>query len=82
MDASDYGVPITYAWNLTIDHRFKWNTLLDIAYVGNTASQILDNGETIQGSGFTALADQNKTPIGALFLPDPRRVSPPPTRKT
>jgi hypothetical protein len=72
LDASDYGVPITYAWNLTIDHRFKWNTLLDLAYVGNTASQILDDGETIQGSGFTSLADQNKTPIGAFFLPDPK----------
>ncbi|MGD0647597.1 MAG: Plug domain-containing protein, partial [Acidobacteriaceae bacterium] len=71
LDANDYGVPITYAWNLTIDHRFKWNTLLDVAYVGNTSSQILDNGETIQGSGFSELANQNKTPIGALFLPDP-----------
>ncbi|MGA8940494.1 MAG: carboxypeptidase-like regulatory domain-containing protein [Acidobacteriaceae bacterium] len=71
LDANDYGVPITYAWNFTIDHRFKWNTLLDVAYVGNTSSQILDNGETIEGSGFGALADQNKTPIGALFLPDP-----------
>ncbi len=72
LDASDYGVPITYAWNLTIDRRFKWNTLLDVAYVGNTSSQILDNGETIQGSGFTSLADQNKTPIGAFFKPDPK----------
>jgi Carboxypeptidase regulatory-like domain len=72
LDASDYGVPITYAWNLTIDHRFKWNTLLDVAYVGNTSSQILDDGETIQGSGFTGIADQNKTPIGAFFLPDPK----------
>ncbi len=72
LDATDYGVPITYAWNFTIDRRFKWNTLLDVAYVGNTSSQILDNGETIQGSGFAGLANQNKTPIGAFFLPDPK----------
>ena len=72
LDASDYGVPLTYAWNLTIDRHFKWNTLLDIAYVGNTSSEILDNGETIQGSGFPSLADQNKTPIGAFFKPDPK----------
>jgi Carboxypeptidase regulatory-like domain len=72
LDAGDYGIPITYAWNLTIDHRFKWNTLLDLAYVGNTTSQILDNGETIEGSDFSALADVNKTPVGALFLPDPK----------
>jgi Carboxypeptidase regulatory-like domain len=72
LDASDYGVPITYAWNFTIDQKMKWNTLLDLAYVGNTSSEILDDGETVQGSGFTAQADQNKTPIGALFLPDPK----------
>jgi hypothetical protein len=71
LDASDYGVPITYAYNLTIDHRFKWNTLLDVAYVGNTSSQILDAGETIEGSNFNEFADKNKTPIGAYFRPDP-----------
>ena len=72
LDAGDYGQPITYAYNLTIDHRFKWNTLLDVAYVGNKSSQLLDNGETIQGSGFGSIADQNKTPVGAFFLPDPK----------
>ncbi|MDQ2843200.1 MAG: Plug and carboxypeptidase regulatory-like domain-containing protein [Acidobacteriota bacterium] len=72
LDANDYGVPITYAWNFTIDHHFKWNTLLDVAYVGNTSSQIIDNGQTIEGSGFTGLANKNKTPIGAFFLPDPK----------
>ena len=71
LDASDYGVPVTYAYNLTVDHRFKWNTLLDIAYVGNKAGQLLNNGETIQGSSFGAIADQNKTPLGAFFKPDP-----------
>ena len=72
LDPNDYGVPITYAYNLTIDHRFKWNTLLDIAYVGNRSSQIEDNGETIEGSGFGSFADQNKTPVGAFFKPDPK----------
>ena len=72
LDANDYGVPLTYAYNLTIDQRLKWNMLLDVAYVGNTSSEILDNGETIQGSGFTGLADQNKTPLGAYFKPDPK----------
>ncbi len=72
LDANDYGVPITYAYNLTIDQRLKWNMLLDVAYVGNSSSEIIDNGETIQGSGFTGIADQNKTPIGAYFKPDPK----------
>ncbi len=71
LDASDYGVPLTYAYNVTIDKRLKWNSLLDIAYVGSRSSKILDNGETLQGSAFTSLADQNKTPVGAFFRPDP-----------
>ena len=71
LDATDYGIPISYAYNLTIDQRLKYNMLLDLAYVGNNAGNILDNGETVQGSGFTGLADQNKTPIGAFFKPDP-----------
>jgi hypothetical protein len=71
LDSTDYGVPLTYAYNLTIDQRLKWNMLLDIAYVGSSSSEIIDNGETIQGSGFTGLADQNKAPIGSFFKPDP-----------
>jgi hypothetical protein len=71
LDASDYGEPLTYSYNFTIDQRTKWNTLVDIAYVGSSTSQILDNGETIEGSSFNALSDQNKTPIGAFFQPDP-----------
>lgn len=71
LDPTDYGEPLTYAYNLTIDQRLPWNSLLDIAYVGNSTNQLLDDSETIEGSDFTALADQNKTPIGALFGPDP-----------
>ncbi len=38
-DPGDYSQPLTYAYNLTIDQRLKWNTMLDIAYVGsNTTS--------------------------------------------
>jgi Carboxypeptidase regulatory-like domain len=71
LSPTDYGVPITYAYNFTIDQQLKWNTLLEVAYVGSQSSQILDSSETIEGSNFTALADQNKTPIGAYFQPDP-----------
>lgn len=71
LDANDYGVPLTYAYNVTVDKRLGWNSLLDIAYVGSRSSKILDNGETLQGSDFSGLADQNKTPVGAFFKPDP-----------
>jgi hypothetical protein len=71
LDPTDYGQPLTFAYNLTIDQRLKWNSLLDIAYVGSSTSQLSDNSEGIEGSNFSAVADQNKTPMGAFFKPDP-----------
>jgi hypothetical protein len=71
LDPTDYGQPLTYAYNLTIDQRLKWNSVLDVAYVGSSTSQLSDNSEGIEGSNFAAVADQNKTPIGAFFKPDP-----------
>ncbi len=70
-DPGDYGQPLTYAYNFTIDQRIKWNTVLDIAYVGSQTSQLSDDSEGIEGSNFAALADQNKTPVGSFFKPDP-----------
>ena len=70
-DPGDYGQPLTYAYNFTIDQRIKWNTILDVAYVGSQTSQLSDDSEGIEGSNFAALADQNKTPIGSFFKPDP-----------
>jgi hypothetical protein len=71
-DPSDYGQPLTYAYNLTIDQRLPWNSVLDVAYVGSQTSQLSDNSEGIEGSNFAAVADQNKTPPGAFFKPDPK----------
>ena len=71
-DPTDYGIPLTYTWNLTIDQQLPWNSMLDIAYVGSSTSQMDDNGESSNGSNYQALADQNKMPIGAVFQPDPK----------
>ncbi len=70
-DPSDYSQPLTYAYNLTIDQKIKWNSQLEIAYVGSSTSQLSDDSEGIEGSNYSALADQNKTPVGAFFSPDP-----------
>ncbi len=70
-DPGDYGQPLTYSYNLTIDQRIKWNTILDVAYVGSQTSQLSDDSEGIEGSNYAALADQNKTPMGSFFKPDP-----------
>src|SRR6185437_15703775 len=64
-DPTDYGIPLTYTWNLTLDQQLPWNSLLDIAYVGSSSSQMTNLGESSNGSTFQALSDQNKTPVGA-----------------
>lgn len=71
LNPTDYGVPLTYTWNLTIDQQLPWNSLFDIAYVGSSSSQMDDNGEESNGNGFGAIANQNKVPLGAFFKPDP-----------
>jgi hypothetical protein len=71
-DPGDYGQPLTFAYSMTIDQRLKWNAVLDVAYVGSNTHQLSINSEGIEGSNFASLADQNKTPLGAFFKPDPR----------
>ncbi|HEV2323585.1 MAG TPA: carboxypeptidase-like regulatory domain-containing protein [Terracidiphilus sp.] len=71
LDPTDYGQPMTKAYNLTVDWRLPWNSQVEAAYVGSSTSQLSDDAEDIEGSNFSELANQNKTPIGALFQPDP-----------
>lgn len=66
---NDYGIPLTYSYNFTIDQRLPWNMLLDVAYVGNNALHLADNG--MDGTAPGNYDNQNKTPLGAYFKPDP-----------
>jgi hypothetical protein len=68
---NDYDVPVTYAYNLTVSQQVGWHSLLEVAYVGNLSDQLFMGGESISGSGFSSFTDQNKTPLGAFFKPDP-----------
>ncbi len=69
---NDYNVPLTYSYNLTVDRQLPWNSMLEVAYVGNASSQLTMGGEGIEGSNFTNYVNQNKTPMGAFFLKDPK----------
>jgi hypothetical protein len=71
LDASDYGQPMTQAYNLTIDQRLPWNSQLEVAYVGSSTSQLVTGGQDISGSSYSEFTNMNKMPIGALFAPDP-----------
>jgi hypothetical protein len=72
LDPSDYGQPLTYAYNFTIDQRLPWNSQVEVAYVGSQTSQLPDAAEDYEGSTFNELANQNKTPIGSFFAADPK----------
>jgi len=60
-DPKDYGVPLTYSWNFTYDQQLPWKMLLDVAYVGNHASRLSDNGQDGVSTG--NIANQNKVPL-------------------
>jgi hypothetical protein len=72
MPYNDYQDPLTYAWNLTVDRQLPWQTLLDVAYVGNsTHHMLMDEGTDAVGIGGSEFVNQNKIPFGGLFRPDP-----------
>lgn len=71
-DPNDHEIPLTYAYNFTVSQQLPWNSLLEVAYVGNNSNKLLMGGQSdgsgIGGSGFTNV---NKIPLGGLFKPDP-----------
>ncbi|MGA7315347.1 MAG: carboxypeptidase regulatory-like domain-containing protein [Silvibacterium sp.] len=71
VDPTDNTQPHTTAWNLTVSQQMPWQTLLEIAYVGNDSENLVMGGESVSGSGFTDFTNQNKIPLGAFFAPDP-----------
>jgi Carboxypeptidase regulatory-like domain len=71
-DYNDYAVPLTYAWNLTIDRQLPWKTMLEVAYVGNSTHHLLMGGQSDgTGIGGSEFSNVNKIPLGGLFKQDP-----------
>ena len=68
----DYKNPYTETWNLTISQQLRWNSLMEIAYVGNNSQDLVPGGQSISGSGFSDYVNVNKVPMGAFFNPDPK----------
>ncbi len=62
-DPNDHGIPLTYSYNFTIDQKLPWSMQFDIAYVGNHAMHMADNGQ--DGTATGNYANQNKTPLYA-----------------
>jgi hypothetical protein len=71
LDPTDSKIPYTASWNLTISQQMHWNSLLEVAYVGNDSQNLVMGGESISGSGFSEYTNRNKIPLGGFFKPDP-----------
>jgi hypothetical protein len=67
----DYKQPYTTTWNFTISQQLHWNSLVEVAYVGNSSHNLVPGGQSISGSGFGDYINVNKVPMGAFFKPDP-----------
>lgn len=65
--ADDNLQPQVYTWNLDLDQRMPWNSLFQMAYIGNTSRHMLDNGSTQPVN----VDNINAIHPGALFGPDP-----------
>ncbi len=71
-DYNDYANPLTYAWNLAVDRQLPWNSMLEVAYVGNSTHHLLMGGQSDgSGIGGSEFVNVNKIPLGGLFKVDP-----------
>lgn len=65
--ANDDLQPQVYTYNVDIDQKTVWNSLFQIAYIGNISRHLLNNGSTQP----ITTDNINAIPIGTLFKPDP-----------
>ncbi len=64
LTANDTVRPTYYTYNATISQRLKWNSLLEVAYVGSNSQHLSSFN---QGSGYNEASDVNLIPAGFLF---------------
>lgn len=64
-------VPMTYNWNLSVEHEFAWNWLLRASYVGSTSNHLqetmdLNPTRYLPGTGLTGDKTRALPPYGAI----------------
>ena len=67
----DDRAPRTQNWNITIDQRVGWNSILELSYQGSRSRDLFLSPN---GGGGISINNINYIPVGVLFKPDP--VSP------
>jgi hypothetical protein len=71
-DPNDHDNGGTDAWNFTISQQLHWNTLLEVAYVGNKTKNLLMGGQTLGTAvGGSDYNNQNKIAKNGVFGVDP-----------
>ncbi len=65
LTSADNVRPIYYQFNVSADQRLKWNSLLEVAYVGSESVNLPTYN--VQSSGYNGSSDLNLLPLGALF---------------
>jgi hypothetical protein len=67
LSPTDTTRPAFYEFNVTADQRLPWNTLLEVAYVGEEGRNL--PSYNINASGYNGNSDLNLIPAGFLFGP-------------
>lgn len=67
LTANDTVRPLTYEYNMTIDRRLRWNSLLEVAYVGGNSQNL----STYNPGGYNEASDVNLIPQGYMFQASP-----------
>jgi hypothetical protein len=57
--------PVYYQFNVSVDRKLKWNSLMEVAYVGNESRNLPTYNS--QAGGYNGASDMNVLPLGAFF---------------
>jgi hypothetical protein len=69
LTANDTVRPVYFTYNATISQRLKWNSLLEVAYVGSNSQNLPSFNQA--ASGYNEASDVNLIPQGFMFQSTP-----------
>lgn len=69
LTANDTVRPVYFTYNATVSQRLKWNSLLEVAYVGSNSQNLPTYNQA--SSGYNEASDVNLIPQGYMFQSSP-----------
>ena len=69
LTAGDDQLPQVFTYNFAVDQKAPFNSLVELAYIGNRTEHLLNDGAS--NGQAPVLDDINALPVGALFRPNP-----------